>query len=266
MAEPLAADTPAKWPCLCGLIDCSKLLIWRAEGSDRQLWKTVCSLCITGEMAMYMYVVWDMPLLILFGAMVMMKMLIEVWGQETPTWVCPGGILLFLLIYLLIIPGVIYADGLCTRNPDIHFPHRGIVGAIIFFLGFFYSLWYEVNRFRWKRCPENKGKLHTIGLAKYCIHPNYFGDLFTYTGWALCAGTTCALSLPLGMLWSFVFIVNPNSDAYLAQRYWREWPEYASNTATLIPFVRSSLLNQMLGIAGFMGTSWLGANCAGQCG
>ena len=39
-----------------------------------------------------------------------------------------------------------------------------------------------------------------IEHALRCIHPNYLGDLFTYTGWALACGTTCALSIPIFML------------------------------------------------------------------
>ena len=68
------------------------------------------------------------------------------------------------------------------HKPDIHFLHRDIVGFVLFAFGSSYSLWYEVHRFQWKKDPNNKGKLHTIGLAKYCIHPNYLGDICTYTG------------------------------------------------------------------------------------
>ncbi|CAK9079044.1 unnamed protein product [Durusdinium trenchii] len=120
------------------------------------------------------------------------------------------------------------------------------LGLALYLGGSFYSLAYEVGRFRWKARPENKGKLHTVGLASWCIHPNYFGDLFTYTGWGLAAGTTCAVSVPVLMFFTFVLVVVPNSDNYLSQRYPKEFPAYAAHTATLIPGLHSKVLSQVL--------------------
>ena len=177
-------------------------------------------------MGYYVYVVRFFPLLICFGVWSLVKYLVETWGQETPTWICPGGIGGFIMIYVLIMPGIVYMDGYCTSNQDMHFPFRNEIAAVLFFGGSSFSLSYELGRFAWKKKDQNKGKLHTVGLAKYCIHPNYLGDLFTFTGWGLACGTTCALSAPIWMLWSFGMIVCPNSDAYLAQRYSSEFPAF----------------------------------------
>ena len=88
---------------------------------------------------------------------------------------------------------------------------------------------------------------------------------FTYTGFAFVVGTTCALSVPTAMAWSFVCIVIPNSDAYLASRYSAEFPAYAKRTPTLVPFVQSRLAMQGMAWAGFVAAALLGANCAGSC-
>jgi len=262
--EPLVPGSePTLW---CGFINCSKLSVWRGEGSDRRLWKGFCSLCLVAEFCVYFDAVRARPVLLLAGTLTLFKLLVETWGQDTPTWVCPGGPVMFLVIYVGIIPGVVYADGLCTHNPDILCPYRDAVGFALFAFGSVYSLWYEVHRFKWKKDSGNKGRLHMVGLARYCIHPNYFGDLFTYTGWAICVGTTCALSVPLMMVWTFVYLVNPNSDAYLAERYSQEWPAYATQTATLIPGVRSSVANQAWAWLAFAAGCYLGGSCAGQCG
>ena len=130
------------------------------------------------------------------------------------------------------------------------FPHRETAGLALYLFGSSYSLGYEVHRFRWKARPENQGKLHTVGLAthcipvkarpgrqaqldvagypalatirlrrraflhrRYCIHPNYFGDLFTYGGWGLACGTQCAMSLSPVSLFYLTLFVAPNSDA-----------------------------------------------------
>lgn len=252
----------------CGCVPCEKLLMWRAEGTNRTAWKAFCSLFLIAELGYYIYYVYEagFPLLVLFGSFTLVKYLIEAWGQDTPNWICPGGIGMFLLIYVLVIPSIIYTDGVCTTNQDMNFPYRDEIATVMFFGGSLYALSYELGRFAWKKKEENKGKLHTIGLAKYCIHPNYLGDLFTYSGWGLACGTTCALSVPIIMLWSFVVLVCPNSDAYLAQRYWREFPAYARETATLIPGVSAYWANQVLAWAAFAVGMYLGLHCAGQCG
>lgn len=89
-----------------------------------------------------------------------------------------------LIVFYPLIPTVAYTFG-CIMTSDIHFQGRDLVALLLYFGGSCFSLTYEVGRFRWKALPENKGRLHTVGLAAWCIHPNYFGDLFTYTGWAL---------------------------------------------------------------------------------
>lgn len=266
-----------------GCFDCSKLLIWRAEGSDRFKWKVFCTACLLGEMGYYVYLVWPKNWGAIFvsndasgdddvsnvlktscGLITLTKMLIETWRQDTPNWVCPGGIVLWCIIYLMIFPSLIVAYGVCTHNQDISFLNKDWVGFFIFLFGTFYSLSYEIGRFTWKKRLENKGKLHTIGLAKYCIHPNYLGDLFTYSGWAIITGTSCALSIPTGMAFSFIYLVCPNSDAYLAGRY-SEFPEYASKTGTLFPGITNKYLNQLLAWVGLLASIYLGDSCSAQC-
>ena len=174
---------------------------------------------------------------------------------------------MLVVVYTLIIPTVAYMYGYCTMASDIHFQGRDMVALVLYFGGSLFSLAYEVGRFRWKAQAENKGRLHTVGLAAWCIHPNYLGDLFTYTGWALACGTTCAVSIPILMIWTFVLFVVPNSDFYLAERYPVEFPAYAQKTATLIPGLRSKVLSQILAWTCLMTSVYLFCYaCPGPCG
>lgn len=268
MLEPLhttKADNAAGalW---CGVVDCSRWLNWRMTESNRLAWKIVCTLCLCGDFALLVYLLRHFPLLLLFSGLTMSKFLIEAWGQNTPTWVVPGSLTLFVLMYCVGFPSLFYYMGSCTRNQDITFPYRDLVGAAFFFFGSTFALSYEVGRFRWKKQEENKGKLHTVGLAAFCIHPNYFGDLFTYSGWAICSGTRCLLSMPFAMTWMFLLFICPNSDAYLAQRYSAQWPEYAQKTATLIPRLQNKIASQLLAWVCFGFSMWLSLGCASQCG
>lgn len=197
-------------------------------------------------MGPYFVFVKNQVVLSVIGVIFLVKALVEVWGQETATWICPASLFMLFVVYVLIVPTVAYMYGYCTMSSDIHFPFRDEVGLALYLGGSLFSLSYEIGRFRWKAKPENKGKLHTVGLASWCIHPNYFGDLFAYTGWGLAAGTSCAVSLPVVMITTFVFLVIPNSDAYLAKRYPSEFPAYAARTATLIPGLHSQVLSKAL--------------------
>lgn len=220
---------------------------WRGNSENRTPWKAVCSVLLLGQMAAYFYLVASSVALCFMGIVFLAKLLIEIWGQHTPTWACPGTWCLFFVIWFMGFPWLLSTFAYCTKTTDIQFPHRDIVATGLYVFGSMFSLSYEVHRFYWKAKDENKGKLFTSGLASLCIHPNYFGDLFTYTGWALAAGTVYALQVSLMQVWMFSFWVIANSDTYLAKRYPEEFPAYAASTATLIPFFRSQIALQILG-------------------
>lgn len=263
---------------------------WRAEGTNRLAWKAVCAVVLTTYVSFG--VRWilqagqaknigppSLYALVIMMVLTYCKLQVEIWGQDTPTWVCPGTVLMFCVIFGLILPGLGLADAYCLTERDLpEFVEYSIgpeaaayyglpaVGVLFFAFGSGLSLSYEVLRFRWKARPENKGRLHTVGLASLCIHPNYLGDLFTYTGMALASGTSCALSIPVGMVGSLILIVVPNSDAYLAKRYPDEFPAYAARVGTLIPGVtgggRGSLL---LGVLSLGVSVWLSGQCSEAC-
>ena len=118
-----------------------------------------------------------------------------------------------------------------------------------------------MHRFRWKGKEENSGRLHTVQLAALSVHPNYFGDLFAYTGLALVAGNRCALSMSPVMVWSFDYLTIPNLDKYLAERYGpEEFGAYAARTEVLVPFLPRAA-RHVLSWVGFAASVYLGGFC-----
>jgi steroid 5-alpha reductase family enzyme len=95
----------------------------------------------------------------------------------------------------------------------------------------------ELERERWKRRPQNRGRLYTLGLYRFSRHPNYFGDVLSFTGLALLTGRWETLFIPLLMLAGFVFVNIPMLDAHLHEHYGAAFGEYAARTRKLIPFV-----------------------------
>ena len=155
---------------ICGC-DCRGWTGWRGQSlSNRVIWKAICSLLLILYCGWYFSLVYESAALVFIGATFLIKLLVEIWGQHTPTWAAPGTPTLLIVIYVFGIPSLISVYGLCRKVDDLDLGRgRNELGLLLYVFGSAYSLGYEVHRFRWKAQPENKGKLHTIGLARFCV-------------------------------------------------------------------------------------------------
>ena len=81
------------------------------------------------------------------------------------------------------------------------------------------------------------GKLYTGGLFRYTRHPNYLGDLLSFSGLSLMSGAWITATIPVLMLAGFVFVNVPMLDAHLRDHYGAAFDEYARSTRKLIPFL-----------------------------
>jgi len=105
----------------------------------------------------------------------------------------------------------------------------------IYLIGSWLNTYSEFTRNMWKKKAENKGRPYTVGLFKYSMHINYFGDIVLFSGLALMAQSFSLLIIPLAMASSFIFFIIPRLDKYLAIKYGDEFKEYASRTKKFIP-------------------------------
>lgn len=121
-------------------------------------------------------------------------------------------------------------------NPS-RFGVAAIAGAVFFVLGSWTNSFAEYQRHAWKQRPENWGKLYTHGLFSLTRHPNYLGDLISFSGLCLLSGRWFTMIVPVLMLCGFVFVNVPALDTHLAEHYGAEFNEYARHTSKLIPFV-----------------------------
>ena len=110
-------------------------------------------------------------------------------------------------------------------------------GVVLFLFGSWMNTWAEYTRHQWKQQPENHGRLYTTGLFRLCRHPNYLGDLLSFSGLALIVGRWIAATIPAVMLLGFIFGNVPMLDAHLAEGYGADFAAYARRTRKLIPFV-----------------------------
>ena len=112
-----------------------------------------------------------------------------------------------------------------------------ITGIFLFLFGSYINTLADYQRFVWKRKIENKGRLYTIGLFKYSMHINYFGDAIAYIGLALITLEMVCLFISLSIIVNFIVYQIPMLDKHLGRKYKNEFTEYAKVTKRFIPFV-----------------------------
>ena len=95
----------------------------------------------------------------------------------------------------------------------------------------------EYARHVWKQWPQNHGQLYTQGLFRFSRHPNYLGDLISFTGLCLISRAWVTALVPVLMLAGFVFVNIPVLDSHLHDHYGSAFDAYASRTPKLIPYV-----------------------------
>jgi len=134
-----------------------------------------------------------------------------------------------LCIYLLL--GV--SGGINARPVGI----AAIIGIVIFVAGSWMNSYAEYARHKWKRLAENRARLYTQGLFRYSRHPNYLGDLISFSGICLISGAWVTTVIPVLMLAGFVFVNVPVLDSHLHDHYGSAFDQYAARTRKLIPFV-----------------------------
>ena len=112
-----------------------------------------------------------------------------------------------------------------------------ISGLLLFGLGSWMNPYAEYQRNRWKRRAENQGHVYTGGLFRFSRHPNYLGDLISFSGLCLLTGRWYTAIIPVLMLAGFVFVNIPALDAHLHSRYGAAFDKYAKKTRKLIPLI-----------------------------
>ena len=126
---------------------------------------------------------------------------------------------------------------LLVFNREIPINWVDYLAIFIFALGSFLNTASELSRHNWKKRPENKGKLYTIGLFKYSMHINYFGDILWVSAYALVTFNVYSIAIPVLLFCLFAFWNIPVLDKYLAGRYKEQFAKYAKETKKLIPFI-----------------------------
>ena len=111
------------------------------------------------------------------------------------------------------------------------------IAIALFLSGSYLNTGSELARDKWKKDPANKGKLYTIGLFRYSMHINYFGDLLWVIAYAIVTRNIYSVFIPVFLFSFFAFYNIPKLDKYLAGMYGKQFEEYSMRTKKFIPFI-----------------------------
>lgn len=110
------------------------------------------------------------------------------------------------------------------------------VGLCLWLTGLFFEAVGDYQLLRFKKNPENKGRIMKSGLWHYTRHPNYFGEVLLWWGIFL-----ICLSVPLGW-WTVIgpltltWLILRVSGAPMLEKKFADDPEYAEYIRTTSVF------------------------------
>jgi len=115
-----------------------------------------------------------------------------------------------------------------------------VLGIILWAIGFFFETVGDIQLERFKKNPENKGKLLNTGVWRYTRHPNYFGDSAQWWGFYLiAAGSTLGFLTIFSPIIMTYFLVKVSGVAMLEKSMADRKPgyrEYMQTTNAFIPW------------------------------
>ena len=157
--------------------------------------------------------------------------------------------------FLCMMP-VIYLNSRHTRG-RVELGALDYVGWVVIALGIIIQIVADVQKYFFRKNPENKGKFCTVGLWRWSRHPNYYGEMLLWIGAFICvinvipfasgtgsqiaAGVATCLSPIYTILILVTFTGIPQAEGDNLARYYRSgngeaWEEYAAQTPPVILF------------------------------
>jgi steroid 5-alpha reductase family enzyme len=158
------------------------------------------------------------------------------WGKM---FVLRSFLQIFVLqgILLLIIS---YPVMLVNHSETKGFSFWDVMGVGIWLVGFFFEAVGDFQLSRFKKTPQNKGKIMNKGLWRYTRHPNYFGEATLWWGIFLIAlplkdGWTAAI----GPILITFLLLRVSGVTMLEKKYAgnQDFLEYARRTSPFFPWI-----------------------------
>jgi steroid 5-alpha reductase family enzyme len=159
------------------------------------------------------------------------------YGQERYWWISYFQTFLLQGFLMMIVSLPLLGISGSTHSGNLNF--LDYLGIFVWLTGFTFEAGGDFQLSRFKRDPENKGKVLNTGFWKYTRHPNYFGDSAVWWAYAL-------FSLAAGSYWQIIgsvimtlLIIRISGVALLEKSLTGSKPqyrEYIQKTSSFFPW------------------------------
>ena len=107
-------------------------------------------------------------------------------------------------------------------------PVLGVLGVVVWAVGFFFEAVGDWQLKRFKADPSNKGQVMDQGLWRYTRHPNYFGDACVWWGiWLVAASSWAGLGTVIGPIAMTYFLAGKTGKTLTEKSMSESKPGYA---------------------------------------
>jgi len=113
------------------------------------------------------------------------------------------------------------------------------IGVFVWLIGFIFETGGDIQLARFKADPANKGKLLNKGFWHYTRHPNYFGDVAVWFGYAIICASAGSYIPVLGSVLMIALIIKVSGVALLEKTLKESKPgykDYIEKTSAFIPW------------------------------
>ena len=107
------------------------------------------------------------------------------YGPERYWWFSYFQVFLLQGILILLVSLPLLGANYYTKNNNLNWLDYS--GLIVWIIGFVFEAGGDLQLAKFKKNPNNKGKVLNRGLWKYTRHPNYFGDTAVWWSYAIFA-------------------------------------------------------------------------------
>ena len=159
------------------------------------------------------------------------------YGPERYWWVSFFQVFLLQGILSIVISLTLLGVNFNTQNNDLSW--LDFLAIFIWLIGIVFEAGGDYQMTKFKKNPENKGKVLNTGFWKYTRHPNYFGDSTVWWAYAI-------FSIAAGSYWTVVgsiimtFLLLKVSGVALLEKSLKagkpEYHEYIKKTNSFLPW------------------------------
>lgn len=162
------------------------------------------------------------------------------WRENWGRWFIPRSYFQIFLLQGLLMLIISLPIILVNQAPEKNLRLLDLLGLFLWSFGFLFETVGDLQMQRFKRDPQNKGKIFQQGLWRYTRHPNYFGEATMWWGIALIASNVSGGWLAfLSPILLTLLLLRVSGVPMLEKKYADdpEFQEYTRRTSCFIPWV-----------------------------